>query len=495
MSAAVQIPVDAIERALRVDPEFFIQFFLGEEIDLPVPDFHKDILAMMVGLDISRFVCAIPRDHAKTTLAKLACVWYYMFSDFRFIVYLSNTSDIAVPATNDIVDFLKSENFNRTFGPCTFIIEQHGKGLYKFVLPESLGSKTCILRALGAGKQVRGINVDNKRPQLAIIDDLEDNDNIATDELFKKLKKWVYGPFRKCLDKFNNKMIWLGNMIIEQSMLNENCNSEYWYSRRYGCLLANGKALWEDAWPIEKLMHDYAEYQEAGMADVWFAEMMNLPMASGSGLINAEEITYKPEVNARDHELGFFTVDLALSDEAWAHKTVVGVHVWVQNDPDEQGWWQYIPLLAEAGMDSIALFWKLVDFSAEWGFTCIGIESEGYQASLQSIYPHLCLVHNIDGLEFFPLKTYKKAKTARLKPWADMIKSGDYALTEGDFMCTQQLLRYNVQLKTNDDDVIDCGAYGPQMYREYYFEIQNSVAKSETLLPTTIQTSYQVARI
>lgn len=492
MATSVQVNVEEARLALQHDPEFFIQFFLGGEIHLPVPPFHKDIFSVMVAQSIDRFVCAIPRDHAKTTLAKLACVWYFIFTEYRFIVYLSNTSDIAIPAANDIVNFLRSNNFQNVFGTCHFEVEQHGKGLYKFQLPESLGGKTCILRALGAGKQVRGINVDNKRPQLAVVDDLEDNDNIATEELFKKLKHWVYGPFLKCLDKFQNKVIWLGNMISKNSMLYENCNSDFWYSRRYGCLLADSSALWEDAWPREKLMRDYAEYQERGLADIWFAEMMNLPMAHGSGLIEADEITYRPAIEPRQYKFGFITVDLAISAEEWAHKTTVGVHVFV--DDVEKPYWLYIPVVAERGLDTISLFWKIVDAAQEWGFYAIGIESEGFQASLQQVYPHLCLVHNVEGLVFLPLKTYKKQKTLRLKPWADMIKAEEYALVEGDFVVTQQLLEYNPQTKSNDDDIIDCGAYGPQMLREYYTEILNALQPDDAK-PLTIQTSYEIASI
>lgn len=489
MSAAVQINADDAKHALQYDAEFFIQFFLGEEIHLDVPEFHKDIFAIMVALQIDRFVCAIPRDHAKTTLAKLACVWYFMFSDYRFIVYLSNTSDIAIPATNDIVDFIKSDNFRNIFGDCIWHIEQHGKGLYKFTLPPSLGNKLCILRALGAGKQVRGINVDNKRPQLAVVDDLEDNDNIATEELFKKLKHWVYGPFLKCLDKFHNKVIWLGNMISKQSMLYENCNSQFWYSRRYGCLLANSKALWPDAWPIEKLMRDYAEYQEKGLADVWFAEMMNLPMASGSGLIEADEITYKPAIEPREHSIGFLTVDLAISPNDWGHRTTVGIHSWV-----DDSYWHFNIGFSERGVDPIQLFWIIIELCQDWGYTVVGIEDEAFQASLQYVYPHLCLVHNVDGIKFVPLKTNKQRKTERLAPWAGMIKKGEWAITEGDFAVTQQLLEYDPSAKANDDDIIDCGAYGPQMVQQFYYEIWNSTDHA-TQNVLQIQTSYDVARI
>jgi hypothetical protein len=278
-------------------------------------------------------------------------------------------------------------------------------------------------------------------------------------------------------------------MISKQSMLYENCNSQFWYSRRYGCLLANGKALWPDAWPIDKLMQDYAEYQEKGLADIWFAEMMNLPMASGSGLIEAEEITYNPEIQPRDHPIGFLTVDLAISTESWGHRSTIGVHSWV-----DDMFWQFNIGFSEKGIDPIELFWKIVEISQTWGYAVIGIESEAFQASLQFVYPHLCLVHEIDGLQFFPLKTNKMRKTERLAPWASMLKTGEYALTEGDFAVTQQLLEYDPSAKSNDDDIIDCGAYGPQMVREYYYEIWNS-RNSNQIQNQEVKTSYQIAEI
>ncbi len=309
----------------------------------------------------------------------------------------------------------------------------------------------------------------------------------------------LWSIFRKCLDKFHNKIIWLGNMISKQSMLYENCNSQFWYSRRYGCLLANSQVLWSDAWPLPKLMQDYAEYQEAGMADVWFAEMMNLPMAVGSGLIEADQITYKPAIEPRQYRVGFLTVDLAISQENWAHRTSIGIHVWV--DDAEWPHWQFILGHTERGIDTIALFWKIIDIAQDWGFFCIGIENEGYQQSLQHVYPHLCLLHNIEGLRWYPLKTHKARKNERLKPWADMLKTkkngtpGEYALTEGDFIVTQQLLEYDATSKKNDDDIIDCGAYGPQMIREYYYEIMDSVNNINPQLSQNVQTTYQIARI
>jgi hypothetical protein len=482
MAAAVQLNTAQIKLALEHDAEFFIQFFLEDELTFPVPQFHIDIFSLMIRQDIDAFVCAIPRDHAKTTLAKLACVWYFLFTDYRFIVYLSNTATIAIPAVNDVAAFMRTENFITVFGEPEWLVEQEGVGFYKF----KLQGKLCILRAMGAGQQVRGINVDNQRPQLAIVDDLEDNDNIATEPLFRKLKVWFYGPFKKCLDKFNNKIIHLGNMISLKSLLHEHCESKFWYSRRYGCLLANSKALWEDAWPIEKLKRDFAEYQSMGMADIWFAEMMNLPMAAGKGLIQADEITYKPAVMPGDQEFAFITIDLAISDATWAHETVIAVHGWVNEH------WQIVDIIGFKGIDPIALFHETMVMAARWNLRVIGIESVAYQASLQSVFPHLCLINHIPNMKFIPLPAVQR-KVQRLAPWAGMLKPGEWALTEGDFHCTQQLLNFDPTKKNNEDDYIDCCAHGPYVAQNFMYEIQADIDSIDTT--SGCQTAYQVARI
>ena len=458
----VQINRREIKNALETNPEFFIQFFLQDELTYPVPEFHKTIFMLMTSQKIRRFACAIPRDHAKTTLAKLAVVWYFLFSDYRFILYVSNTADIAVAACQDVITFLESENFQAVFGSVHWYIKREGDGTYKF----DLNGKTCILRARGAGQQVRGINIDNQRPQLAIVDDLEDNDNIATQPLFLKLKKWVYGPFLKCLDKFHNKVIWLGNMIAHQCMLREHCESSFWYSMRYGCLLADGTALWKDAWSIEKLKLDFQEYLENGMADIWFAEMMNLPMAGGRGLIQASEIQFRPRPEP-GAGYGFLTIDPAISDKTWAHRTAVVVHYFV----DEI--WQIVDYEFDKGIDPIALFDIVIALCYKWQINIVGIESVAYQSALKYVFDYMCIVNGIEFMQFVDL-TAAGRKVQRLAGWCGFLKSGAYCLSEGDFNVVQQLLTFDPTKKENDDDLIDSCAYGPQMLELYLYEIMQT---------------------
>lgn len=491
----VQIDKEQIKAALQFDPEFFIQFFLGDEIDLPVPDFHPEIFWLMIhdALEVARFACAIPRDHAKTTLAKLACVWFFLFTDWRFIVYVSLTVGIAVPSVTDIIAFMESPNFKAVFGELnwgilpdgTKGIRQEGKGIYKF----ELNGKICILRAHGGGMQVRGINVDNVRPQLAILDDIEDEETNATPELFAKLKRWFYGPFRKALDKRKNKMIHIGNLTANQTLIAEHIKSPYWYSRVYGCLLANGRPLWEDFWTIEKLRLDYMEYLEAGMADVWFAEMMNMPTAGGRGIIKAEDIVYRPFRIPDDIKYGFITIDLAISEQTWAHKTVIAVHGFVDDVDDlVDGQWQCVDYEGFSGIDPINLFWAVVTLCKKWRISTVGIESTAYQASLKSVFEYLCIQNGITNMEFVQLQAIGR-KAIRIISWAAWLKDGTYALNQGDFVITQELLTYRPDKKDNADDHIDAFAYAPQMIQNWMHLIMREF---KVVQNQQIQGSYEV---
>lgn len=483
---AVQASKEEIKFALKTDPEFLINFFIADELLFPVPKFHIEIFLLMISGDVRQLAIAVPRDHAKTTLAKLACVWYFLFSDYRFILYQSLTVGIAIPSVNDIIKYMQCDNFIAVFGQIKFKSQQDGKGIYSFWLDD----KFCILRAFGAGMQVRGINVDDQRPELAIVDDIEDVNNAGTSDLFLKLKRWFYGPFKKALDKFDRKIIHIGNLTENQSLIAEHCRSRFWNSRVYGCLLKDSQPLWPDAWSIEKLRNDYLEYAEAGQADVWFAEMMNMPTAGGRGIIRAEEIYFQPFKLKEDIEFGCITIDLAISEKTWAHKTVIAAHGFIP-DGGINGIWQAIDYEGFHGIDPIPLFWKVIEMCKRWHISVVGIESVAYQAALKSVFEHECLRNGITGIEFVQLQAIGR-KPQRIITWASMIKAKTYALNEGDFIITQELLTYRPDKKENNDDHIDACAYLPQMLDKFMHLIMQEYRVNTH---NEIQGSYQICEV
>lgn len=488
----VELDIRQIKDALQHNSKFFIQFYLGEELTTPVPEFHEDIFDECIDTTISRLAEAVPRDFAKTTLAKLAAVWHFLFSPVRFCVYLSNTSSVAAAAANDIVGFLRAENHATVWGETRFVRERDSEGDYRFYI----GDKFCILKSLGRGKQVRGLNIDNQRPQLLVVDDLEDEETAGSEVQFEKCRNWLYQAVFRALDKRWNKVIHIGNIHGALSILQNHCDSQFWHSRKYGCVLKDGSPLWPEMWSIENLRVDFLRYQEQGLTSLWFAEMMNMPPITGRRLIQGSEITYMPPVVPRDNKYAFITVDPAYSSKQWADYIAIAIHVF----NEKYAIWQVAEVHAHRGMDQVDLLHHLVELCHLWNIRVVGVESYTFQEILRQTFSHLLALHYPHSdIKFLPVTHGNTTKTAHIANWAAMLKNSkkkkpSYALTLGDFEVTRQLLAYDPALKNNRDDVIDACAYGPVVTANYLHEVL-LLTRGLPLDRATAQGTYAVSPI
>lgn len=458
--------VGEIVSALQGDCRFFLNFFLANELTLPVPEFHIRTWEYLTRLDIPQVALALPRGHAKTTLAKLAVVWHWLFTPIRFVVYVSNTHSIAAEACKDIANYITSDNFVSVFGVIEREVWQDQKGFYKFKLRyiDSAGKvreKFCILKALGAGQQIRGMNIDNIRPELAIEDDIEDDDNTASIPLIKKTARWQFGAFLKAMSRKNFKLIYIGNMLSNQSLLYHFCEkSAEWHSLRYGCILANGEPLWPDLWPVDKIKADFEQYRARNLTGLWMAEMMNLPMAEGNLLIESDDIPYAPYLVPGDQQAAFLTIDPAISEKTWADDRAIAVHALSPN-----GYWQIVEWVT-GKFPPDHMFWVVVELCQRWSTRVVGIEQAGYQMALKFLFETLGAVHH-QHFDIVEIPHKNKSKVERLAVWCALMRKRQWVLNEGDFAITEQLLSFDPTKKTNIDDLIDACSMGVTMVDMY----------------------------
>jgi hypothetical protein len=489
-----QMSVGEIVSALKNSCSFFMNFFLADELEFTTPEFHVRTWQYLINLSIEQVALALPRGHAKTTLAKLVCVWYFLFTPFRFIIYVSNTHSVAAEACRDVMNYIRSDNFVSVFGPVRFEVMQDQKGFYKFILNyiDETGvvrEKYCILKALGAGQQIRGLNIDNTRPELAIADDLEDQDNTATPILIKKLAQWFFGAFFKALSRRRRKIIYIGNMLSNRSLLYHFCEkSDEWHSLRYGCILGDGTPLWPDMWPFEKIKSDFEEYRKLNLTPLWFAEMMNLPVAEGNLLIESDDIPYSPILIPGEHKAAFLTIDPAISEKTWADDRAIVVHAL-----SPMGHWQIVDyVLGKFPPDQ--MFWLVVELCQKWSTRVVGIEQAGYQMALKFLIETLGAIHH-QHFEIVEIPHKNKSKVERLAVWCSLLRKKAWALNEGDYAVTEQLLSFDPMKKTNIDDLIDACSMGVTMIDLYLPSIMDSYAVAPVKDQYRVRTGREVARI
>lgn len=462
--------INEIKALLRVDAEFFIEFFLAQELTSEVPEFHKEIWASMTDSDKQRILLAIPRDHAKTTLAKLAVVWYFLFTSHRFCVYLSNTNTIAKNACKDVIGFLRSPNFEMVFGKIKFSKDSDTESLWIFEIPMGNGvMKKCILRAVGAGQQMRGINIDNQRPDISVVDDVEDNENTDSPLLQKKLDKWIFGPFIKALAR-QKKIIWLGNMLQKTSLLARLSQNPKWNPVVFGAIIKDSltgslQSLWPERWPIDELVADFHEYRGLGLIETWMCEMMNMP-GHGENGFTIEQVNFQPAPTPGGNmrmRCTWITIDPAFGEKASNDSTAIVVHALPEEGP---------PMVVEyvhAQMDESTMFDHTMRLATKWNCWVWGIEAIAAQKVLITLFKVMLAGRMMaNQVDIIPLMAGKgDPKVSRIKAWVSLMARGEYAIPEGDMEIVTQLTTYNMRKDSNKDDLIDSCAYGPQMLDQF----------------------------
>lgn len=86
------------------------------------------------------------------------------------------------------------------------------------------------IQAIGAGQSMRGKKHNDERPDLAAIDDLEDQDSINTEESRRKTDRWLSGTLRPALHPTNGKIRFIGTAIHPKSLILAKCNDPSWKS-------------------------------------------------------------------------------------------------------------------------------------------------------------------------------------------------------------------------------------------------------------------------
>lgn len=471
---AVASRQDIVDR-LRWDGEFFIEFHLADELTSPVPRFHVEVWGLLTSTAMQRVLLAIPRDHAKTTLSKLAVVWYFLFTNHRFCVYLSNTNTIAKNACKDIMGYMKSPNFVSVFGNIKITKESETDSLWMFELTMPDGRiKKCILRAVGAGQQMRGINIDNQRPDMAVVDDVEDNENTESELLQKKLDRWIFGPFLKALAR-RKKVIWLGNMLQKTSLLARLSQRANWNPVVYGCLVEDSEGnvvpLWPDRWPLDELVEDFQEYADLSLTETWLCEMMNMPGFTKNGF-RPDSLYYQPAPLPDDCVATFLTLDPAFGEEQVNDDSAVVVHAIMRDGPTMVvDYWV-------GKEDEASILDQMLRLAYKWNAWTWGIEAIAAQRVLITLFRVLLATKRLNhNVEILPLMAGKgDPKIERIKAWVAMMRKKEYAVFEGCTEVFTQLMAYNMKKRSNRDDLIDSCAYGPQMLDNYLGIIMNQAA-------------------
>lgn len=237
-----------------IDLAFFGNAYLPHYFSKPSPKFHYELDKIWTDGVLKGFnpytqpkivdaqpgchhAVAAPRGHAKSTNLTFkddlhAVLYHYK----HYILILSDTYPQAASFLEAISDELEENEA---------ITEDFGNIVGNVWREDVIVTKTKIkIQAKGAGQKVRGLKHKNWRPDLIVLDDIENDENVRTPEQREKLKNWFYKAVSKCGDTYTD-FVYIGTALHYDSLLVNVMNNPEYNSVKYKAVLNfSASPLW-----------------------------------------------------------------------------------------------------------------------------------------------------------------------------------------------------------------------------------------------------------
>jgi phage terminase large subunit-like protein len=441
-----------LKEVLSNDLYKFVQYFLMGYLSYAVPDFHKEIYSILP--KTKRLVLAAPRGFAKSSISSIFYpIWCALFAKERDICIVSATEGLAVEMLRAIKRELES---NRRI--LTFFGDMKSS---KWAENHIILSNGVNIRARGAGGQIRGF-----RPSLVILDDIETDEGVESEEQRKKLKNWV---FKACLNTLlpEGQFVVVGTILHPLSLLADLLTIKNGWNKlkfqAYKGEQKEGQELWKALWSHERLQQRKAEIGSTRFS----SEYLNNPLLDESSPIKEEHIRYWEEMPKQYSSV--IAVDPAYSDEDSSDYKVA---VLVSCDQAANRYLaHYIRTHQPIGefQDSVInLYLRNRSNLTGLGIPNSGVEKAFFDSFLKKcderkIYPPIVELKNTftNSTTSVSARNKKSRVVAALQP---LFEQGKYYISPDHIEAREELLTIG---SSRWDDLVDAMAYAEQLIQPY----------------------------
>ena len=189
-----------------------------------------------------------------------------------------------------------------------------------------VGDRYFNLVAKGAGQSMRGIKRRGIRPQVILVDDLEDDEAVMNKESRRKLKNWFFKVLLPARDPNNYKIFFVGTPLHDDSLLANLMADSSWCPIKFPIMDEDENPAWNDRFSKEWIDNEMAFFRKQGMGKAFYQEYMLQVVDDDDAVFKKDMFTYYDSGDIAKHLHGmnvFTSVDLAISKEEHADYTVI----------------------------------------------------------------------------------------------------------------------------------------------------------------------------
>jgi len=189
-----------------------------------------------------------------------------------------------------------------------------------------IGDRYFNIVGKGAGQSMRGIKRRGNRPQIILVDDLEDDEAVMNKESRRKLKNWFFKVLMPARDPNYYKIFFVGTPLHDDSLLANLMNDSTWCPIKFPIMDEDNNPAWNDRFSREWIDKEMDKFRRQNMGKAFFQEYMLQVVDDDDAVFSKDMLTYYDAGDIAKHLYGmnvFTAVDLAISKEDYADYTVI----------------------------------------------------------------------------------------------------------------------------------------------------------------------------
>lgn len=253
-SGYANITIQEAVKLGALNSELFNHVFFPKTYRQESPAFHRD-MDLLLDDPTARYVAVASfRGSAKTSKLRSFTAKRIAYGLSKTILYIGASEDHAARSIQWIrAQIDRNKRFYETFG-----LEKGGKWIEtEAQIRRKIDGDTAWILGVGITGNLRGINFEDYRPDLIVLDDPLTDENAATLEQREKIKNLILGAIKESLtpatEEPNAKLVMLQTPINAEDALAEALIDPQWRSLVVPCWTPETRDLpvdmQESAWP------------------------------------------------------------------------------------------------------------------------------------------------------------------------------------------------------------------------------------------------------
>jgi predicted phage terminase large subunit-like protein len=293
----------------------------------PTPQFHWELWDLFCKED-RQVAIAAPRGHAKSTAITHTCTLAsVLFRERDFVLLVSDTETQAIQFLGDIKKELQeNEDLIEAFGIRRFIKDTESDIIVEF----NDGAQFRII-AKGSEQKVRGMKWRNKRPNLVIGDDLENDEIVLNEDRRFKFRQWFFNALipvgsDDCIYRIVGTILHMDSMLERlmpewgagttktDGIRHWSIKRTSWTSIRYQAHSEDySLLLWPEKFPKERLLEIRETYIDQGFPEGYAQEYLNYPIDEENAFFRHSD--FLPIEDYEEYLEYYVGGDLAISEK------------------------------------------------------------------------------------------------------------------------------------------------------------------------------------